>query len=88
MESVFDPEKNEINLAKHGIPLSEGDGVLNDPMALSREDIFTEDEQRFISIGINFFGQLRVVVYHYRDDVVRIISVRRPEPNEVRAYEN
>ena len=40
-----------------------------------------------MSIGMNVFGQLRVVVYTYRGDGVRIISVRRPEPKEVRAYE-
>lgn len=88
MESVFDPGKNRINIEKHGLPLSEGDGVLNDPLALSREDIFSEGEQRFIAIGTNFYGQLRVVVYHYRAQEVRIISVRKPEPNEVKNYEN
>ena len=51
------------------------------------EDRLSEEEQRFVSIGMNVFGQLRVVVYTYRGDGVRIISVRRPEPKEVRAYE-
>jgi uncharacterized DUF497 family protein len=35
---------------------------------------------------MNVFGQLRVV-YAYRGAGVRIISVRKPEPKEVRAYE-
>jgi uncharacterized DUF497 family protein len=51
------------------------------------KDVTAEGEQRFISIGINIFGQLRVVVYSYRVDGVRLISVRKPEPKEVRAYE-
>lgn len=87
MESTFDPKKNAANLRKHGVPLSDGDGVLNDPLALTIEDRLSEGEQRFVSIGMNVFGQLRVVVYTYRGDGVRIISVRRPEPKEVRAYE-
>ena len=87
MESTFDPKKNAVNLRKHGVPLSDGDGVLNDPLALTVEDRFSEGEQRFVSIGMNVFGQLRVVVYTYRGEGVRIISVRRPEPKEVRAYE-
>jgi len=33
VESSFDPKKNAANLRKHGVPLSEGDGVLNDPLA-------------------------------------------------------
>ena len=87
MESTFDPKKNAANLRKHGVPLSEGDGVLNDPLALTVEDHSSVSEQRFVSIGMNVFGQLRVVVYTYRSDGVRIISVRKPEPKEVRAYE-
>lgn len=87
MESIFDPKKNAANVRKHGVPLSEGDGVLNDPLALTIEDSSSENEQRFVSIGINVFGQLRVVVYAYRGEGVRLISVRRPDRTEVRAYE-
>ena len=87
MESTFDPKKNAANLRKHGVPLSDGDGVLNDPLALTVEDLSSVAEQRFVSIGMNVFGQLRVVVYAYRGEGVRIISVRKPEPKEVRVYE-
>jgi uncharacterized DUF497 family protein len=87
VESTFDPNKNAANLRKHGVPLSDGDGVLNDPLALTIEDRTSEHEQRFVSIGANVFGALRVVVYTYRGDGARIISVRKPDPKEVRAYE-
>jgi len=87
VESTFDPKKNAANLRKHGVPLSDGDGVLNDPLALTVEDLSSVAEQRFVSIGMNVFGQLRVVVYAYRGEGVRIISVRKPEPKEVRVYE-
>jgi len=87
VESSFDPKKNAANLRKHGVPLSEGDGVLNDPLALTVENHSSVSEQRFVSIGMNVFGQVRVVVYTYRGEGVRIISVRKPEPKEVRAYE-
>ena len=87
MESSFDPKKNATNLRKHGISLAEGDGVLNDPLALTIEDLASTDEQRFISIGMNVLGKLRVVVYALRGEEARIISVRKPEPKEVRAYE-
>ncbi len=87
MDVSFDPKKNATNLRKHSIPLADGDGVLNDPLALTVEDATAEGEQRFVSIGMNVFGQLRVVVYTYRGDGARLISVRKPEPKEVRAYE-
>jgi uncharacterized DUF497 family protein len=87
VDSTFDPNKNTANLRKHGVSLAEGDGVLNDPLCLTIEDETAEGEQRFVSIGMNVFGQLRVVVYSYRAEGVRLISVRKPEPKEVRAYE-
>ena len=61
--------------------------MLNDPLSLTLEDSSSLGEQRFISIGVNVFGSLRVVVYALRGDDARIISVRKPEPKEVRAYE-
>ena len=32
----FDPKKDAANLKKHGVSLSEGDRVLNDPLAQSK----------------------------------------------------
>ena len=87
MPSTFDPTKDAANRKKHGVSLTEGDGVLNDPLALTIEDSLSQGEQRFTSIGMNVFGSLRVVVYALRGDGARIISVRKPEPKEIRAYE-
>jgi uncharacterized DUF497 family protein len=83
----FDPDKNAANLAKHGVSLSEGDGVLNDPLALTVEDERVEGEQRWQTIGANIFGTLLVVVWARRGETERIISVRKPEPRERKDYE-
>lgn len=85
--SDFDPKKNAANLKKHGVSLSEGDGVLNDPLALTIEDDSAEGEQRFVTIGMNLFGTLMVVVHTPRGDESRIISVRNPDPRERKNYE-
>ena len=87
MPSSFDPGKDAANRKKHGVSLTEGDGVLNDPLALTIEDDSALGEQRFISVGMNVFGNLRVVVYAPRGEDVRVISVRKAEPKEIRAYE-
>ena len=87
MPSTFDPTKDAANRKKHGVSLAEGDGVLNDPLALTIEDSSSQGEQRFVSVGMNLFGILRVVVYALRGDNARIISVRKAEPKEIRAYE-
>jgi uncharacterized DUF497 family protein len=86
MSPEFDPGKNAANIAKHGIPLSEADGVLRDPLAITVEDDSAEGEPRWVTIGANSFGSVMVVVWTQRDDV-RLISVRKAEPRERRAYE-
>jgi uncharacterized DUF497 family protein len=83
----FDPKKDAANLKKHGVSLSEGDGVLNDPLALTLEDKSAEGEQRFVTVGMNVFGSLMVVVHTPSGENVRIISVRRADPKERRNYE-
>jgi uncharacterized DUF497 family protein len=85
--ATFDPKKNAANLKKHGVSLSEGDGVLDDPLAFTIEDESAQGEQRFVTLGANTFGSLMVVVWTLRDEDVRIISVRKPTPKERRTYE-
>ena len=63
MSADFDPKKDAANIKKHGVSLSEGDGVLNDPLALTVEDDSAQGEQRFVTIGMNVFGTLMVVVH-------------------------
>lgn len=87
MFAEFDPKKDAANVKKHGVSLSEGDGVLNDPLALTVEDGLAEGEQRFVTIGMNAFGSLMVVVHSYRGSGSRIISVRKADPKERRNYE-
>ena len=87
MAASFDPTKDATNVRKHGISLTEGDGVLNDPLAFTVEDTAAIGEQRFVTIGTNVFGELQVVVYTDRGDDRRIFSVRKPVPKDVRAYE-
>ncbi len=87
MRITVDPKKNAANLKKHGVSLTEGDGVLNDPLAITIEDASAEGEQRFVSIGTNVLGSLMVVAYTYRGDDVRLLSVRKAEPKERRTYE-
>jgi len=83
----FDPKKDAASTRKHGVSLSEGDGVLNDPLALTVEDDTAEGEQRFVTIGTNAFGSLMVVVHTPRGDGARTISVRKADPRERRNYE-
>jgi len=79
----FDPKKDAANIKKHGVSLS----VLSDPLACTIEDDSAEGEQRFVTVGMNVFGTLMVVVHTPRREGPRIISVRKPDPKERRNYE-
>jgi uncharacterized protein len=87
MSPEFDPEKNAANIAKHGVSLADGDGVLLDPLAVTIEDSAALDELRWITVGANSLGSLTVVVWTERGEEIRLISVRPATPKERRAYE-
>ena len=44
MNPEFDPRKDAANVAKHGVSLATGDGVLHDPLAITIEDSAALDE--------------------------------------------
>ena len=87
MSPEFDPEKNAANIAKHGVSLADGDGVLLDPLAVTIEDSAAVDELRWITVGANSLGLLMVVVWTERGEEIRLISARPATPKERRAYE-
>jgi uncharacterized DUF497 family protein len=87
MSPEFDPKKDTANLAKHGVSLAEGDGVLHDPLAITIEDCSAPDEQRWVSIGANSLGALMVVVWTERGEEIRLISVRPASAKERKSYE-
>ena len=88
MKISFDPNKAAANYRKHGIRFSDAEAVLFDPMALTREDYDAEDEQRFVSIGMDATGRLLVVVFTFRGEEFRLISARAATAKERECYEN
>ena len=87
MVIVWDPAKAKSNFDKHGIAFSDAEPVLFDPYALTIEDEREDDEQRFVALGLDALGRILVVVYTYREQAVRLISVRSATRGERRAYE-
>ena len=87
MDVVWDPEKAKTNLNKHGIHFSDAEIVFSDPNALTREDISTEGEQRFATVGIDAVGRVLVVVFAHRGEDIRLISARTATKSERKSYE-
>ena len=86
MEFEFDPRKSAANKRKHGIDFVEAQALWDDP-DLIEIPARTQDEARFLVVG-------KIVEKHwsgvitYRDNRVRIISVRRSRKEEVEIYES
>ena len=89
MDVVWDPEKASSNLKKHGVRFADAETVLFDPNALTREDIESEGEQRFVTVGMDGLGYsyILVVVYTYSGEDVRLISIRPATKRERMQYE-
>jgi uncharacterized protein len=51
------------------------------------DDPHSEDEERYIVIGLSTAQRILVVCPTFRRDVVRLISARRATPRERRQYE-
>lgn len=85
----WDSKKNEINQAKHKISFELAVRAFNDPCLLEKYDFAnsSEDEDRFISLGL-VEGILLIFVSHTdRNGKIRIISARKAVRKEVKEYE-
>jgi hypothetical protein len=78
--------KARENKSKHGVSFADTFAVFEDPNAVTLED-FRGGEQRYVTIGMDAFGRILVVVYTWRGDNIRIISARRAVRYEVKQYE-
>jgi uncharacterized DUF497 family protein len=85
----WDENKNKINQAKHGIDFKEAKTVFYDESAILFDDPeHSEDESRFILLGISNEANICIVCHCYResDSVIRIISARKATKKEEERY--
>jgi len=82
----WDELKAKKNKSKHGISFADTFAVFEDPNAITLEDS-RRGEQRYVTIGMDAFGRILVVVYTWREENIRIISARKAVRHEVRQYE-
>ena len=87
MKYEWDVGKALRNRLKHGVSFADAVTVLCDEQALTIEDTFSDDEARFITVGLDAQLCLLVVVFKHGEDVVRIISARKAGKKELKAYE-
>jgi uncharacterized DUF497 family protein len=85
----WDERKNRENKRKHGISFEEAQTVFLDENAIRYYDPdHSEDEDRFIMLGISFRLRMLLVCHCFRadDKVIRIVSARKANKKEAEAY--
>lgn len=85
MRFIWDDNKNKNNIQKHGIDFHDGWQIFEKPI-LERIDNRKEyNEERWIALG-ELEGAVVVLVYTYRQQEIRIISIRRASRCERKIY--
>jgi uncharacterized protein len=85
----WDPKKAVVNLRKHKVSFEDAQSVFSDERALLIDDPeHSEDEERFVLLGLSQTLRLLVVVHCYRAEgrVIRIISARKADSDEQALY--
>ena len=85
----WDPKKAQVNLRKHKVSFEDAQSVFSDERALLIDDPdHSEEEDRFVLLGLSASLRLLVVVHALREkDVIRLISARKATRLETRQYE-
>lgn len=81
----WDPAKARANLRKHEVDFADAVGAFEDPLALTLDDPYPEEE-RFLTLGLDLVGRVIVVNWTWRDEDVRLISARKATPKQRRHY--
>ena len=85
----WDASKASINKKKHGVSFEEAKSAFLDENALVIHDPeHSDDETRFVLLGLSSKTRLLVVCHCYRkqDTVIRIISARKATKKESTQY--
>ena len=85
MEFEWDPAKNAANIAKHGIDFEETIAVFDRPFYEQRDGRMDYGEERLAVVG-RIGERFLYVVYTWRGEKRRIISARRANEHERKAY--
>ena len=85
----WDPSKAAANLRKHRVSFEDAQSVFSDERARLIDDPdHSDDEERFVLLGLSSTLRLLVVAHCYRSagNVIRIISARKATADEEHDY--
>jgi len=90
----WDARKAAANISKHGVTFENAAAIFRDPAVLSLfDEKHSDDEERWITLGMDNRGQLLVVCHTWRETETgasrcRIISARKAGRKESAQYRN
>ncbi|MBX9945828.1 MAG: BrnT family toxin [Reyranella sp.] len=83
----WDARKSASNARKHKVTFEEARSAFADPNGLVIDDPdHSEEEERFLLLGLSYAVRLLVVSHLFRADSIRIISARKATPREATTY--
>jgi uncharacterized protein len=87
---AWSERREHANRRKHGVSFAEAATVFDDAYARTSFDPeHSEDEDRFLLLGMSSRLRVLLVCHCYRDDesTIRIISARKADAQETQAYQ-
>ena len=89
MDFEWDDAKAEVNEEKHGVTFAEAMTVFADTLSVTGYDPrHSDEEDRFLTMGMSVDGRLLLVSHTDRGDAVRMISAREASRRERKDYED
>jgi uncharacterized DUF497 family protein len=89
IQLTWDENKNKLNQKKHKVSFEEAKTVfIDDTAQMIYDPDHSQDEERFILLGISMNARILIVCHFYRknDGIIRIISARKATKKEEKQY--
>lgn len=87
MYREWDFAKAKANARKHGVDFADAAIALSDDSAVTIPDPDSENDERFVSLGVDPNDQVLVTVFTHRGKTIRITSSRKASNGERRQYQ-
>jgi uncharacterized DUF497 family protein len=85
MEFEWDENKRRINLQKHGLDFANAHLAFTEDAFVIPDDRENYGEDRYILLGL-VRERVVVIAFTIRDDVIRVISMRKANKREQKSY--
>ncbi len=86
MRLIWDHEKCQRNLSKHGLDFADAHAVFRGAVFTFEDKRHSYGEQRFAGLGMLEDLVVAIVFSEPEEDLIRIISMRRATRNEQQNY--